>query len=110
MVSRGGDNCAGKPSVNISYSLFDDDTCQYITGTGNIYEFAFIGALADNGGPTLTHMIASFSPAINTGDCLLELDQRGVARPQGGACDIGAVERRSQEGEGFLLYLPVGLK
>lgn len=110
MVSRGGDNCRGMPSVNISYSLFDDDTCKYTSGTGNIYEFAFVGELADNGGPTLTHMIASFSPAINTGDCLFEFDQRGVERPQGGACDIGAVERRSQEGEGFLLYLPVGLK
>lgn len=110
MVSRGGDNCRGMPSANISYSLFDDDTCKYTSGTNNIYEFAFIGDLEDNGGPTLTHMIAAFSPAINTGDCVFERDQRGVERPQGGGCDIGAVERRSQEGGGFLLYLPVGLK
>jgi hypothetical protein len=41
---------------------------------------------------------------------MLEFDQRGIERPQGGGCDIGAVERRSQEGEGFMLYLPVGLK
>jgi hypothetical protein len=110
MVSRGGDNCRGMPSANISYSLFDDDTCKYNTGTGNIYDFPFIGALEDNGGPTLTHMIGSASPAVDNGDCMLEFDQRGIERPQGGGCDIGAVERRSQEGEGFMLYLPVGLK
>lgn len=110
MVSRGGDNCGGRSSANISYSLFDDDTCKYTSGTGNIYEFAFIGELADNGGPTLTHMIAPFSPAVDNGDCMFEVDQRGVERPQGGGCDIGAVERRSREGEGFMLYLPVGMK
>jgi hypothetical protein len=55
-------------------------------------------------------MISSASPAVDNGDCMLEFDQRGIERPQGGGCDIGAVERRSQEGEGFMLYLPVGLK
>ena len=51
--------------------------------------------LRDNGGPTDTHNLVPGSPAI---DAVLagcpppEEDQRGVARPQGAACDIGAVE------------------
>ncbi len=49
--------------------------------------------LADNGGPTYTHALLPSSPAINaaTGTCL-EVDQRFVARPVGGACDVGAYE------------------
>jgi uncharacterized repeat protein (TIGR01451 family) len=50
--------------------------------------------LADNGGPTLTHGLLAESPAIDAGnDATCEAtDQRGVARPVGAACDIGAFE------------------
>src|SRR6185369_5191626 len=53
-----------------------------------------LGALASNGGPTQTHALLSGSPAINAGTATgaLTTDQRGVARPQGAAVDIGAVE------------------
>lgn len=51
--------------------------------------------LFDNGGPTKTHALASGSPAIDASppdaDCQ-PADQRGVSRPQGPACDIGAFE------------------
>ena len=56
--------------------------------------------LADNGGPTLTHMLDPSSPAVDGGrnlGCAAE-DQRGVIRPQDGdedetpVCDVGAVE------------------
>src|SRR5262249_59304791 len=30
-------------------------------------------------------------------------DQRGVTRPQGAACDVGAYERRADEPQGFIL-------
>lgn len=54
-----------------------------------------LGPLADNGGATQTHALLCGSIAIDAGDCLggaiLE-DQRGIARPQGKACDIGAFE------------------
>ena len=58
-----------------------------------------LGALADNGGPTLTHALLAISPARDTipqgtngcGTTFTE-DQRGVGRPQGSACDIGAFE------------------
>jgi|GEM_PF-1543629 len=50
--------------------------------------------LGDNGGPTPTHALLLNSPAIDAGpaDCGVDEDQRGVQRPQGAACDIGAYE------------------
>ena len=53
-----------------------------------------LGPLADNGGPTRTHALLAGSPAIDTaaGCPPPAADQRGVARPRGTACDIGAYE------------------
>jgi len=54
-----------------------------------------LGPIADNGGPTPTHALLPGSPAIDVAPlaaCALATDQRGVARPQGLACDIGAFE------------------
>jgi Right handed beta helix region len=48
--------------------------------------------LADNGGPTQTHALQPDSPAIDQGNSDENTDQRGVARPQGTADDIGAFE------------------
>ena len=55
---------------------------------------AGLGVLADNGGPTLTHLLEAGSPAIDAanGAVCPATDQRGVARPQGAGCDVGAVE------------------
>jgi hypothetical protein len=55
---------------------------------------AMLAGLADNGGPTHTVALLRNSPAIDAGGgpaCPLT-DQRGVTRPQGKACDIGAFE------------------
>jgi CSLREA domain-containing protein len=49
-------------------------------------------SLAQNGGLTRTHALLAGSPAINAGASCLATDQRGVSRPQGAACDIGAYE------------------
>ncbi len=65
-----------------------------------------LGMLADNGGFGMTFLPMAGSPAIDGGqNCVLDLtcsannppqavttDQRGVARPQGAAVDIGSVE------------------
>ena len=63
-----------------------------------------LGALQDNGGPTFTISPLSDSPVIDAGSNAratvngqfgsdpLTTDQRGVSRPQGAACDIGAFE------------------
>ena len=55
-----------------------------------------LGALADNGGPTKTRALEPGSPALDAvpagGAGCAATDQRGVARPQEAACDIGAYE------------------
>ena len=53
-----------------------------------------LGPLADNGGPTPTMALLPASPAIDSGDdsACPPRDQRGVSRPKGSACDIGAFE------------------
>ena len=55
-----------------------------------------LGPLGDNGGPTSTFALLPGSPAIDevpaTGAGCPTMDQRGVARPQGTACDAGAYE------------------
>jgi predicted outer membrane repeat protein len=53
-----------------------------------------LGPLDDNGGPTLTMALLPGSPVIDAGNdanCP-STDQRGILRPQGAHCDIGAVE------------------
>jgi CSLREA domain-containing protein len=55
---------------------------------------ALLAPLAGNGGPTETEALLKGSPAIDSGDdagCPAT-DQRGVLRPAGAACDIGAFE------------------
>ncbi len=53
-----------------------------------------LGMLADNGGPTLTHLPLSGSPAIDQGDPAVDTgtDQRGFSRVFNGRVDIGAAE------------------
>ena len=54
-----------------------------------------LAPLADNGGPTMTQVLLPGSPLIDAApagaDCA-GTDQRGIARPQGPACDVGAYE------------------
>jgi hypothetical protein len=55
-----------------------------------------LGLLAANGGPTRTLSLLNGSPALNAippAQCDVTVDQRGVHRPQGANCDIGAFER-----------------
>lgn len=69
---------------------------------------AHLSALSDFGGPTLTHLLRPGSAAIDAGDdavCATApvngVDQRGVTRPQGAACDIGAVEMQASQSTSF---------
>lgn len=75
---------------------FNNDVNNLITTPDTAILFAdpLLGPLADNGGPTRTLLPAAGSPAINAGGATAcpGLDQRGVLRPQGAACDIGAAE------------------
>lgn len=74
----------------VSYSIVEGG----YAGTGNLSTNPLLGALANNGGFTQTMALGASSPAIdsgNTATCAVD-DQRGVARPQGSACDMGAFE------------------
>ena len=58
-----------------------------------------LGPLANNGGPTFTHLPGGASPVVNaiageTSECgkTVTLDQRGFARPVGAGCEKGSVE------------------
>ena len=75
------------------HNLIQDDTCNP-TASDLVGANALLGALADNGGPTLTHALLAGSPAIDAADDALcpPTDQRGITRPQGAHCDIGAYE------------------
>ena len=99
--------CAGPGVATItgSNNLATDATCGGTAAVGD----PVLGALADNGGPTNTHALGPTSPAIGAAsqapDRCTGTDQRGVARPQGGACDIGSYESGGGE-----LPLPVAGK
>jgi hypothetical protein len=59
--------------------------------TGIDFADPALGALASNGGPTMTAMPAAGSPAIGAGKSCPATDQRGKPRPANG-CTAGAVE------------------
>ena len=73
----------------------DPDGTQ-VAGTGLIIGDPVLGPLANNGGPTSTHLPLAGSPAIDAGDPAFAAppadDQRHGSRVVNGALDIGAVE------------------
>ncbi len=93
------DNGTSAPCSNVvrslGYNLTDDDSCGFTAPSDLVVADAMLGPLQDNGGPTETHALLPGSPAIDAGSVNCPppaTDQRGVDRPQGAACDIGAVE------------------
>ena len=85
---------AGAVVLNsLGNNVFTDGTC-FPIASDQIVADAGLGSLADNGGPTLTHALLAGSPAIDAADdgVCPATDQRGVPRPQGAACDVGAFE------------------
>ena len=94
--NTGGDCYASADSaivMNIN-NLVKDGTCSYGGVNFISLQDPLLGALADNGGPTQTMALLYPSPAIDNGDpgSCPSADQRGVSRPRGTACDIGAYE------------------
>ncbi|MGH3283495.1 MAG: ricin-type beta-trefoil lectin domain protein [Streptosporangiaceae bacterium] len=95
----GGSNCSGLPAiVDGGYNIDTGTSCGFSTANHSQNNTnPDLGALAANGGPTQTMALASDSPAVNAipvsvAGCSGSTDQRGVSRPQGIACDIGAYE------------------
>jgi Domain of unknown function DUF11 len=91
-------NCAVGAGTTIEsqgHNLESLNECNFTAAGDLVNTDPKLGDLDDNGGPTETRSIPLDSPALNGGanaSCPAT-DQRGVARPQDGTCDIGAFER-----------------
>jgi hypothetical protein len=115
--NTGWGNCDGAVT-SLGHNLSDDSTCA-LSGTGDLNNTSAgldVAGLANNGGPTQTLALTAGSTAVDAvplASCTdasgapVTTDQRGIARPQGPACDMGAYER--VEGPKYhtcLLYNP----
>jgi hypothetical protein len=103
--SPSGGNCGGDAGTSGGHNLSDDHSCSsFFVLAGDLNSIAAgldPNGLQDNGGPAKTIALLPASPALNAipvsactdvdGNAILT-DQRGVARPQGAACDFGAFE------------------
>lgn len=88
-----GNNCGGAITDGGGNLSYPDASCPGINAD------PVLGPLQHNGGPTWTMALGTGSAAIDAGDdatCAASpvnnQDQRGVARPVGPRCDIGAFE------------------
>jgi hypothetical protein len=77
-----------------SHNIEGDATCGFNDAGTQQTTALKLGPLQDNGGATDTLLPMSGSPTIDRADASAcpSLDQRGVIRPQGSGCDIGAAE------------------
>ncbi len=109
LIARGGEEGASNdrgvpPNINVNLSLLGSSTQQLtLDGVSQnlLGEDPLLGPLADNGGPTLSHLPGGGSPAIGVvplgqlgcGSPIDE-DQTGGSRPDGDGCTLGSVEFR----------------
>ncbi|MFO0690034.1 MAG: choice-of-anchor Q domain-containing protein [Myxococcota bacterium] len=92
-------NCdGGQPLVSTGNNLSTDNSCNLNLASDQPATDPLLGPIANNGGPTQTHLPLAGSPAIDRGSNVgcPTTDQRGAVRPLSGGlgvtCDIGAVE------------------
>jgi CSLREA domain-containing protein len=92
LASNVGGNCVGANVTDGGHNVDFPDSAD-CAGTDADPK---LGPLQDNGGPTFTRAIGTDGAAIDqvpaSGAGCLATDQRGHARPERGACDIGALE------------------
>ncbi len=109
--NTGGD-CYG-PLTDQGYNLSSDSSCGF-TGTGSLQNTdpkLDPNGLLNNGGPTQTIALEPDSPAVDhipvDSSCPASgtTDQRGVSRPQGPACDIGAFEMTAADGLTVMIHV-----
>ncbi|PYS06312.1 MAG: hypothetical protein DMG17_32560, partial [Acidobacteria bacterium] len=128
--SSAGWNCyltggVGQNATSDGHNLSDDYSCStFFTQVGdlnNIPAGLDPNGLQDNGGLTKTIALLPTSPAVDaipvspTNYCTLAdgttpvtTDQRGVTRPQGPACDIGAFELQPPPGAVISVTMTTG--
>jgi predicted outer membrane repeat protein len=118
-VQPTGINCDAPISASLGFNVVTDGSCGLNAPTDMVGVTSDLGALLGNGGPGETRLPLDGSPVLDrvpTEACLnpplpvqlegeqhlaglvddlgalLRADERGVPRPQGPACDAGAVE------------------
>jgi large repetitive protein len=99
IAGAAADHCVGTVTSG-GNNLDSDGSCAFAAPGDQNDVDPQLGPLADNGGPTLTHLPSIGSPVLDRGaatDCPAT-DQRGEARPVDAdgdgtpVCDVGAVE------------------
>lgn len=104
IVANPGSDCSVfKPFASAGWNVVDDTSCSGLQPSDRTGVSPALGPLTDNGGPTPTHLPTGNSPALDlvpvgtffACGAALPVDQRGMPRPLGAACDAGAVEGSS---------------
>jgi hypothetical protein len=92
-------SCAGDGVFNATFSAIGSDTGPFVLASPHVNDLGFgatldLGTLANNGGTTQTIALGANSRAVNGGSNPANLanDQRGQARVQSFAADMGSVE------------------
>lgn len=106
-IVAGGGTCAGV--TDGGYNIDSGTGCGFTAATSRSNTDPRLGPLHDNGGSTKTFALLPGSPAIDyisVGEsgcgAVGQTDQRGIARPFGAKCDIGAFELADSDGDGVL--------
>lgn len=87
-------DCGAISLATSDHNLSGDASCMFADAGSKQSTNPQLGALQNNDGQTDTMALLAGSPAIDAGtnEGCPATDQRGVMRPQGSACDIGAFE------------------
>lgn len=82
------------PIADLGHNISSDASANFTNPTSRNHTDPILGPLANNDGFAPTMALLSGSPAIDAADSAFYPpgDQRGVARPYGEGCDIGAYE------------------
>ena len=105
----GNCNISDFPITDGGYNLDSGNSCGFSTTLHSLINTdPLLGPFGSYGGPAQTFALATNSPAIDAADdtaCPLT-DERGVARPVGAHCDIGAFEYNNPHAI-KRLYMPI---
>jgi hypothetical protein len=109
-AAASGPDCSGTMTSD-GHNILEQTSGCVLTGPGTADQLGadpLLAALSTAGAQPPTHALLAGSPALDEGLCVtpsataVSVDQRGVQRPQGDGCDIGA-----HEGAAFLLAVDV---